>query len=72
MAGNVWEWTQSEHRSYPYSADDGRNDPNAEGARVWRGGAFGNSAWYARCAFRFRNSPDLGYDYLGFRVVSSP
>jgi formylglycine-generating enzyme required for sulfatase activity len=34
MAGNVGEWTSSLYRPYPYRADDGREDPAAEGVRV--------------------------------------
>jgi formylglycine-generating enzyme required for sulfatase activity len=34
-----------------------------------RGGAFGDLPVGARCAFRYRYSPNYGYYYLGFRVV---
>jgi formylglycine-generating enzyme required for sulfatase activity len=82
MAGNVWEWTRSlwgedwgePEFGYPYDPTDGREDITAgDGVlRVLRGGAFGFSPGSARCAFRFRNSPD-GRDYgSGFRVVVSP
>src|SRR5205823_9804823 len=40
MAGNVAEWTQSLRKPYPYNADDGRNDPVADGERVIRGGSW--------------------------------
>ena len=31
LAGNVYEWTSSLYRDYPYVADDGREDAEAEG-----------------------------------------
>jgi formylglycine-generating enzyme required for sulfatase activity len=72
MAGNLYEWTASQLRPYPYQADDGRNDPVAEELRVLRGGAFGNNAGYVRCAARLRYfSSSANWNY-GFRVVASP
>lgn len=52
MAGNVWQWTSSLFRPYPYRADDGREDPNAEGARVIRGGSHHVSAEMLRSSYR--------------------
>jgi hypothetical protein len=43
MIGNVWEWTSSLLRAYPYNASDGREDLSASGRRVTRGGAFNYS-----------------------------
>ena len=71
MHGNVWEWTRSAYKPYPYRADDGRNDLAAAPGvkRVVRGGS-----WYDR-PFRNTSSFRLPYrDYqkvynVGFRVV---
>jgi len=65
MAGNVWEWTTSEHEL---------------GGRVLRGGAFFNKGRHVRCAFRFRliplihyrSGPDNRGRYVGFRLVAVP
>jgi serine/threonine-protein kinase len=72
MAGNVLEWTSSLYKPYPYDAADGREDPDAEGARVLRGGAFGDEPGLVRCAFRPWSPPGSRGRSRGFRVVLSP
>jgi len=72
LSGNVWEWTASLYRPYPYRADDGRNAPEAEGPRVVRGGSWNFSRRLARCAVRSGLAPDYFFlTRLGFRVVVS-
>ncbi len=72
MAGNVWEWTSSLYRPYPYDPDDGREDPMARGARVNRGGSWYYGPKFARTTQRatsdhmYRRISDLG-----FRCASS-
>jgi formylglycine-generating enzyme required for sulfatase activity len=55
MAGNVWEWTSSEHGGGEY---------------VLRGGSFASPglAW-ARCAMRSRSRPQRRQAHIGFRVA---
>ena len=72
MAGNVWEWTSSLYKPYPYKADDDREDPEAKGARVLRGGSWLFSAEGARASNRGRGAPDGRYDYIGFRCAKTP
>jgi formylglycine-generating enzyme required for sulfatase activity/RecA/RadA recombinase len=74
MAGNVWEWTRSRNRQYPYSRTDGREDLDAPDnvPRILRGGAFSDREQLVRCAARFRNYPRRRSDDFGFRVVVSP
>jgi formylglycine-generating enzyme required for sulfatase activity len=72
MAGNVWEWCHSLYRPYPYLPGDGREDPEAEGARVLRGGAFLYIRRRVRCAFRDWDAPSYWYDVFGFRVAVAP
>ena len=71
MAGNVWEWTRSLAWDYPYDPDDGREDLEASGRRVLRGGAFAYIARLMRCAFRLRDDPYRLVENIGFRVVAS-
>jgi formylglycine-generating enzyme required for sulfatase activity len=72
MAGNVWEWTRSEYRDYPYDLKDGREKLEGNRARVLRGGSWNNPADSSRCAYRVRVNPDFRYGNVGFRVVASP
>ena len=73
MAGNVWEWTRSIHRSYPYDPSDGREDASIQDQQfVLRGGSFYSNLQGVRCASRDGRNPDLRDSDLGFRVVLLP
>ena len=74
MAGNVWEWTQSQYKAYPYDPTDGRENLEAgeEALRGLRGGSFDYAQYFVRCAGRFRHYPNLRDYFIGFRVVVSP
>jgi len=67
-AGNVWEWTSSLYKGYPYSAADGREDSYSESSRTVRGGSFDDLEWDVRCACRFDNIDAV--DLVGLRVSS--
>jgi eukaryotic-like serine/threonine-protein kinase len=69
MAGNVWEWTSSLYKEYPYDAADGREDVEASGFRVVRGGSWSFYDWYLRSAFRSRLYPDDSDLDDGFRCA---
>jgi formylglycine-generating enzyme required for sulfatase activity len=72
MAGNVWEWTRSVKKKYPYNPEDGREDLRVEGPRVLRGGSWAYDVeWFARCSYRDLVLPSLFLDLCGFRVVVS-
>lgn len=72
MVGNVWEWTQSLFKPYPYVAKDGREDLKVSGGRVLRGGSFSHDLRDARCAYRYYDLPDDRNYLIGFRVCASP
>jgi formylglycine-generating enzyme required for sulfatase activity len=72
MAGNVWEWTSTVFRSYPYDPKDGREDAASVKHRVLRGGAWLLDPTVARTTCRNRESPVkfAGYFYdVGFRLL---
>ncbi len=72
MVGNVWEWTHSLFKPYPYKADDGREDEKTSDFRVLRGGSFSSDLRFVRCASRLDS---LLYNFgggIGFRVVAAP
>jgi formylglycine-generating enzyme required for sulfatase activity len=68
--GNVWEWTSSLFRPYPYDADDGRESQEASGWRVLRGGSWMNDLDRARCTARL-DGDFLFYNNVGFRCAVS-
>lgn len=75
MAGNVWEWTRSLWKNYPYTpSDKSREDLTVEKdvSRVLRGGAFGYPYGLVRCACRSGTIPFYRPGSIGFRIVLSP
>jgi formylglycine-generating enzyme required for sulfatase activity len=77
MAGNVWEWTLSKWGNdrkqpafgYPYANADGREDLEGTELRVMRGGCFYDGPGWCRSASRYPYEPQLGAEFIGFRVV---
>jgi formylglycine-generating enzyme required for sulfatase activity len=71
MAGNVWEWTRSDYRPYPYDPDDGREDGTepAKKSFTLRGGGWLNPSIYLRASFRDSLTPGRHYDGLGVRLA---
>lgn len=67
MAGNVFEWCSSLWKPYPYDPADGREDPNAPGYRVLRGGSARAKPDYARSTYR--GKLDSITSLSGFRPV---
>ncbi|MCL5994998.1 MAG: formylglycine-generating enzyme family protein, partial [Chloroflexi bacterium] len=73
MIGNVWEWTRSIYKPYPYKPDDGRENlkMGKNDHRVVRGGSFSYVQRIARCSCRYRHYP-VPHGGFGFRVVICP
>ena len=70
MAGNVWEWTSSLKKPYPYKADDGREDmTDTTSRRVLRGGSWACGGHFCRAAYRScRGVPTSRHYDVGVRV----
>ncbi len=61
MSGNIWEWTLSQIRDYPYQAEDGREELTGDvKQRVLRGGSWAWDAVDCRCSYRH-----LGFSWAG-------
>lgn len=72
MAGNVFQWTHSLYKPYPYIAGDGREGEDAVGERVVRGGSASSMAGFLLCSCRVANDPGKAFTTRGFRVCVSP
>ena len=71
MSGNVWEWTRSPLRPYPF--DDGsRGDLNADALWVMRGGSFADPPRNLRTTTRGGADPGARRPFIGFRLALSP
>lgn len=75
LAGSLAEWTASLYRPYPYDPDDGREDRQAPGERVTRGGdyVFDTDDDQLTGYFRsgFSRAPRSGHRHIGFRCARS-
>lgn len=73
MAGQVWEWTRSGYKPYPYNPKDGREEPSRGETVVARGGHSGSGP--EGLTSTSREAVDAGraaggHAYIGFRCVS--
>ncbi len=75
MHGNVWEWCQDwYHDSYEGSPTDGSADEELGEIymRVFRGGHWGDIAWYCRSSSRSYCDPEDRSAVRGFRLAWDP
>jgi formylglycine-generating enzyme required for sulfatase activity len=69
LAGNVSEWVSSLFKPYPYGAFDGREDPDAPGNRVLRGGNWNLEKNLLFSWYRNEADPKQPLDRVGFRCA---
>jgi formylglycine-generating enzyme required for sulfatase activity len=69
MVGNVWEWTLSSYRPYPYKAGDGRNSGDAAAKKVTRGGSWYDRPKTAGSSIRLPYESYQKVHNVGFRVI---
>lgn len=71
MTGNVWEWTSTAYKDYPYDPNDGRENPDdTSAARVMRGGAYGAKLEMSgRTVMRSAQTGVKVLNDVGFRCV---
>jgi formylglycine-generating enzyme required for sulfatase activity len=70
FSGNVYEWTNTAFRPYPYDKSDEREDTTVSDVRrVVRGASWLNNRIAARCSFRYQKYPFAWFNDHGFRVV---
>jgi formylglycine-generating enzyme required for sulfatase activity len=74
MCGNVWEWTLSLYKPYPYREGKGSEyeEANEDEYRIRRGGSWGYGMERARVTSRVSGPPTMKHSGLGFRVVAAP
>ena len=71
MRGNVWEWSSSLYRPYPYVASDGREEADAPGLRVLRGGGYVEWAAWIDPGARHSERPNRRLGSNGMRLARS-
>ena len=76
MSGNVWQWTSSLYKPYPYNETDGREDQTVIGTRVARGGSWYNNFINLGTVVRGWDFHSVGlgddwYPIVGFRCARS-
>jgi formylglycine-generating enzyme required for sulfatase activity len=85
MVGNIWEWTRTIGKPYPYLAENDTKEFGAFDLRVVRGGTYGKftvhfAEYYeseifikdVRCTDRQQRAIQHGHSGVGFRVAIVP
>jgi sulfatase modifying factor 1 len=71
MAGNLWEWCWDYWVDTPSNNTVDPRGPTSGSLRARRGGSWNSVAPSVACAWRDYDSPNSGWDEMGFRLVRS-
>lgn len=72
LSGNVWEWCEDDwHKNYKGIPTNGSAWINKKrgGARILRGGSWGNASEFCDVSYRSLNLPDYPGSQIGFRLA---
>ncbi len=69
LLGQVWEWTNSAFRSYPYVETDGREDRYTPDRRILRGGNWSDGKYANRATTRYLYEPYYSDITTGVRLA---
>ena len=69
MSGNVWEWVDDWFMVYAMDSIENLTRENTSNEKVLRGGSWYNSSYYVNLGMRFKLSPHIRLNSVGFRCV---
>ena len=69
MSGNVWEWVNDWFALYAITELETPKRLKTSSEKILRGGSWYNSAYYVNVGMRFKLSPNIKLNSIGFRCV---
>jgi len=69
MSGNVWEWVNDWFAFYAVADLEKPKRLRISNEKILRGGSWYNSAFYVNVGMRFKLSPDIKLNSIGFRCA---